>query len=257
MKRVNALSRAIGSSRRSTRLNVSWLGMPCLSSRMVRRRASFSPPNSAISTQDSAPQSMAASAMNSMSRKSCRALMSRGSGTDSKMTEKSPIGVSSKACGLSPGSASELLEQRVRARGLGLAGRFLDVELLHHAILDQHGIAFRAQPEAIAGTVECHVDRLGKFPVAVSQELDLAFGIARLLPRIHHEAVVDGGDRDGVDALGLDRGGVLHEAGQMVLVAGRREGAGDGEQHDLLALEDLVGGLPARTLGRHHSELRF
>src|SRR4029077_8918499 len=59
-----------------------------------------------------------------------------------------------------PDNALQLLEKRVGARGFGLAGRFLDIELLHHAILDQHGIAFRTQPEAVAGTVEGHIDRL-------------------------------------------------------------------------------------------------
>ncbi len=64
-----------------------------------------------------------------------------------------------------------------------------------------------------------------------------------LLPRLHDEHVVDAGHRDGVDALGLDGVGVVEEARHVQVVAGRREGAGHGEQRDLLALEDFVGGL--------------
>ena len=42
MKRRNAFSNDFGSSRRNTRLKVSWLGIPCFSSRMVRSNPSFS-----------------------------------------------------------------------------------------------------------------------------------------------------------------------------------------------------------------------
>jgi len=41
------------------------------------------------------------------------------------------------------------------------------------------------------------------------------------------------------------------------LVAGAGEGAGHREQRNLLALEDVVGGLPSRPLGRHHAKLRL
>src|SRR6185437_6566930 len=88
---------------------------------------------------------------------------------------------------------------------------------------------------------------------AVSQEFD-GVSTGSLLPGVHDEHVVDPGHGDGVDALGLDCGGVLHEARQMVLVAGRRERARHCEQHHLLALEQLVGGLRLRPLARHHGE---
>src|SRR6266851_8874040 len=61
----------------------------------------------------------------------------------------------------------QLLEQGVAAGDLDLARRFLDIELLHHAVLDQHGIALRARAETVARAVEGQVDRLGEFAVAV------------------------------------------------------------------------------------------
>src|SRR3954452_13910620 len=77
--------------------------------------------------------------------------------------------------------ASKLLEQRVAAGDLDLARRFLDVELLHHAVLDQHGVALGARAEAVARAVEGEVDRLGELAVAVGQELELVGG-GGLLP---------------------------------------------------------------------------
>src|SRR5262249_24590990 len=52
------------------------------------------------------------------------------------------------------GFALKLLEQGVATGYLDLARRFLDLEHLHHAVLDQHGIAFRARAEAVARAVE-------------------------------------------------------------------------------------------------------
>src|SRR5690349_14614440 len=66
---------------------------------------------------------------------------------------------------------SELLEQRVGARKVRLAGRFLDVERLDHAVVDHHRVTLRAQAEAVARSVEGHVERLGEIAIAVRQEL--------------------------------------------------------------------------------------
>src|SRR5262249_51686830 len=43
----------------------------------------------------------------------------------------------------------------------------------------------------------------------------------------------------------------------MILVTSRRESPWHREQHYFLALEHLVGGLPAGSLGRHHAKLSF
>ena len=58
------------SSARSTRLNVSWLGMPCSSGRNCRSSPSFERANSAMSVAPFAPHSVAASAMTVTSSKS-------------------------------------------------------------------------------------------------------------------------------------------------------------------------------------------
>src|ERR1700720_1113115 len=47
-----------------------------------------------------------------------------------------------------------LLEQVVGAGHLGLAGRVLDVDALHHAVIDHHGIALGAHAEAVRRRVE-------------------------------------------------------------------------------------------------------
>src|SRR5713101_8875176 len=65
---------------------------------------------------------------------------------------------------------SELPQQRIAAGNLDLAGRRLEVELLHRAVLDQHRIALGADAEPIAGGVELHADRLGEIGVAVGEE---------------------------------------------------------------------------------------
>jgi hypothetical protein len=50
-----------GSSAASTPFRVSWLGMPCRKGRNRRKKASCSLPQSSISTQSSAPASVALS----------------------------------------------------------------------------------------------------------------------------------------------------------------------------------------------------
>ena len=75
-----------------------------------------------------------------------------------------------------------------------------------------------------------------------------------LAPGFEHEDVVDRGDQDGIDALGLDLVLLLHVAGQVVAVAGRGEGAGDGDENHLAALEEIVRGLGHGPVRRHDAE---
>src|SRR6476620_7850044 len=73
------VSRPFGSSARRTLLNVSWLGIPCLSSRNRRNNSNRPWPKNSNSVQLLAPASVAASAMITMSSRSCRVLSARGS----------------------------------------------------------------------------------------------------------------------------------------------------------------------------------
>ena len=84
MNRRNAASNACGSSRRKTRLKVSWLGTPCCNCRTSRSSPSLDCPNVAMSEGPSAPHSVAARAMNKTSSNSCRALSALGSGNRRK-----------------------------------------------------------------------------------------------------------------------------------------------------------------------------
>src|SRR5262245_7222300 len=96
MNCAKAASKATGSSRRNTRLKVSWLGMPCSRRRISRSISSLALPKSAMSEQLSAPHRTAASAMNSSSRRLYRAFPARGSSTASKIEMKPRIGPTMK-----------------------------------------------------------------------------------------------------------------------------------------------------------------
>src|SRR2546430_336240 len=49
---------------------------------------------------------------------------------------------------------SELPQQRIAAGHLDLAGRRLEVELLNHAVVDQHRITFGADAKPVAGGIQ-------------------------------------------------------------------------------------------------------
>src|SRR5690349_15479654 len=91
INRVKAVSKASGSSKRSTRLKVSWLGVPCSKRRTSRSTSFLASPKSAMSAQLSAPHRTAASAMNRSSSRSCRAFSARGSSKSSKIEIKPRI----------------------------------------------------------------------------------------------------------------------------------------------------------------------
>src|SRR4051794_30373802 len=92
MKRVKQVSNAFGSSRRNTRLKVSWLGAPCRRHRNWRRYGALISPNSAMSEQSSPPDSKVQSAIINNSCRSWRALSRRGSTTSAKQATNSSTG---------------------------------------------------------------------------------------------------------------------------------------------------------------------
>lgn len=58
-----------------------------------------------------------------------------------------------------------------------------------------------------------------------------------LAPSRHDEGVVERDHDNLVDTLGLELGDLGDEAGDVVGLAGRGEGTGDGDEDDLLVLE--------------------
>src|SRR5258708_9145313 len=87
---------------------------------------------------------------------------------------------------------SQLPKQRLGAGGFRLAGRVLDVELLHHAVFNQHGIALRAQPQAACRPVHGEIERLGEFAVAVGDKFDLSFGARPFPPSLPAQPLIPG-----------------------------------------------------------------
>src|SRR5262245_21369168 len=75
---------------------------------------------------------------------------------------------------MTKGPDLEPLEQILRAGDVGLAGRILDVERLHHAVVDHHGVALRACAEAAFAEIDRQADRLREGRAPVCEKLDLA-----------------------------------------------------------------------------------
>src|SRR4029079_3868894 len=114
----------------------------------------------------------------------------------------------------------------------GDAGRLLDIEDLHHAILDERGIALRTGAESEARAVEIHPDLLGELGIAVGQEQHLLLATRRLLPGRKHERIVHGDAYHPVDAL-------LFEVSALSMKL-RGERARNGKQHATFAGEQVV-----------------
>jgi len=72
-----------------------------------------------------------------------------------------------------------------------------------------------------------------------------------------HEDVVDRRTGNRIDALPLQLVDARNEPRHMLLLAGRREGARDREQRNLLAGEDLARRTLCGALGRHYHEARI
>src|SRR5438270_1871436 len=95
----------------------------------------------------------------------------------------------------------ELVQQMLGARRAIFAG-LLDIELLDHAVVDQHRIALRALAHAELAAVEREADRVGEGAVPVGEHGDVV-GSILLAPGGHHERIVDRDAGDFVDALAL------------------------------------------------------
>src|SRR5688572_28395969 len=73
-----------------------------------------------------------------------------------------------RSAGITP---LNLRRQLVAAGDLELA-RLLDVDRLHHAVINQHGIALGAVAHSIAAQVERQIQGLGEIGAAVGKKLD-------------------------------------------------------------------------------------
>ena len=134
------------------------------------------------------------------------------------------------------------------------AGQILDIQHLDHAVVDEHGVTLGARAEPDAAAVEIHADLLGELGIAIGQEQHLALAARVLLPSRHDERIVHGDAGDRVDALLLEMIGALDEARQVLQMTGGREGAGHGEQNDLLARENILSRQRLDAFGRHDPE---
>ena len=133
----------------------------------------------------------------------------------------------------------------------------LDEELLHLHVVDDGSVA----PGALAKAAFCvpcaaHAHSACEEAGAVRQELHLleVSGVERVrrvllllrkllvqTPLPHHEGVIDGQAIDVVDTAALDGLVMLLVAGEVGGRAGGREGAGQREDDNALALEDIRG----------------
>ena len=78
--------------------------------------------------------------------------------------------------------------------------------------------------------------------LGIRQEEDIiALDVIDLAPRVHDPRIIAGDDGDDVDALGLQLRELLDVGWKVESLAAGREGAGDGDEDDLLACPVLVG----------------
>ena len=117
--------------------------------------------------------------------------------------------------------------------------------------LDHHRVALRAHAETEASVASSsRPSAFAKAPLRVGRHHHVA-DLLVLAPGIHDEGVVDGGADNAVPRLLPYRVGVCDVAGQVLLGTQRRERAGHGEQHDLLAAEQVLGAARGRPTVLH------
>ena len=131
----------------------------------------------------------------------------------------------------------QLGQQRLGLRHLETA--LLHVQLLDHAVLDQHRVALRARAHAVLGEIGVQAEGLGEGGVAVGHHAHDAGGLLLAAPGAHDEGVVHRDAPDLVDALGLEGLGIFDEARHVLGRAGRGEGARQAEDGDLLAPDEV------------------
>jgi hypothetical protein len=133
----------------------------------------------------------------------------------------------------------ELAHDGARGAGAGKRTALLKVDTGEDAILHDESPTHGANATE-AARVHVEAERLGEGSVAVGQEGNLAFSQELLRERAVDERIVDREARDCIDSLGREvfRGG--DKLGRLAVRAGRGERAGQREENDLLAGEDVL-----------------
>src|SRR5258706_594493 len=129
-----------------------------------------------------------------------------------------------------------LAQRGENARGIAdfeFAG-CLDVQRLDHAVVDHHCVALGTDSHAARRQILLQTERPRESRTAVRHHAHLARGVLIASPRAHHERVVDGHAPDLVDAGRAQRGGLLDVTGHVLRRTGRRERAGQSEDHHTL-----------------------
>ncbi|BBH07705.1 pentatricopeptide repeat-containing protein [Prunus dulcis] len=118
---------------------------------------------------------------------------------------------------------------------------FLQIQDLHNSIFSQKRVPSgpHAQPHRLIAQIELSPNGPGEIPISIRQQQHLVPDFEALLPGLDHKGVVDRNAGNGVDPLGLELGGLLHEPGDVLQRACGGEGAGDGEEDGLLGLGEL------------------
>src|SRR5690606_15731791 len=130
--------------------------------------------------------------------------------------------------------------QACSAACFGRAGCFLDIELLHDAVLHQHGEAAYARAEPALGQVYVETEGAGEVAIAVGENLQLVLSAGKACPSAHHEGIVHSHDGNGVDVTRLEGIEVFHEARKVIVGAGRGECARHAEKDDLAPSKEFT-----------------
>ena len=150
------------------------------------------------------------------------------------------------------GATLELAQHGFCVAHLELAGLF-EIQSLDDPILDEHGVAHRADTHATCGQILVESESLGIGRAAVGHHADLARGLLRLPPRTHHEGIVDRQAPHLVHALGPELVMVRDVTGHVLGRTRRSKRARQAEDDDAFTFGELgkvEGVWPDRAPGR-------
>lgn len=124
---------------------------------------------------------------------------------------------------------------------------------LHHTVLGENRIARGTRDQAHGRGGEIHAQGFGESTLRIRQHGNACICSACCLaPCFHHEGVIDRDADNLIHAFGIEITLGADKARDMRGMAGRREGAWNGEDHNLAAFEgagqiNLLGAIGAHT----------